>query len=74
MEQIRLGGTYDGYYTGGFADNSYFDTSHNLYEKDGGWGGSTLLGVMNAGVNTLNHLGHGNIPMPCIFIHPISGV
>jgi hypothetical protein len=62
MEQVRLGGTYDGYETQGFENGTYrnvFDTSENLYDQDAAWSKSTLLDHMNAGVHVFNHLGHG---------------
>ena len=60
LEQIRLGGVYDGYYTSGFAADNWFDTSGNLYESDGySWSWSDAAAVINSGVNTINHLGEG---------------
>ncbi len=65
MEQIRLGGTYDGYFTYGFENHTQpdfydFDTSANLYDADGSWPKSELIGLMNEGVHLFNHLGHAN--------------
>ena len=65
MEQIRLGGSYDGYFTYGFANheqaNFYdFDTSVNLYDKEGTWSKSALINLMNNGKHLFNHLGHAN--------------
>jgi len=61
MEQIREGGTYDGYSTIGFENSVYsndFDTGYNLYEQDGNWSKQTLIDRINSGVHVLNHLGH----------------
>jgi hypothetical protein len=65
MEQIRLGGSYDGYFTYGFENHIQpafydFDTSANLYDADGQWPKSSLINLMNSGVHILNHLGHAN--------------
>ena len=75
MEQIRLGGDYDGYFTYGFENHPQtgfieFITTGclegdvycwPLYDIEGSWSGSTLLGLMNGGVHLFNHLGHANI-------------
>ena len=65
MEQVRLGGSYDGYFTYGFANHEQtnffdFDTSVNLYDKDGTWSKSALINLMNNGKHLFNHLGHAN--------------
>ena len=65
MEQIRLGGDYDGYFTTGFANHAQsdfrpFDTSANLYDQDADWPASELVGLMNGGTHVFNHLGHAN--------------
>ncbi len=65
MEQIRLGGTYDGYFTYGFENHTRpdfydFDTSTNLYDADGTWSKSALIGLMNGGAHVFNHLGHAS--------------
>lgn len=65
MEQIRLGGDYDGYFTYGFENHTQpdfydFDTSVNLYDADGSWPKSELISLMNAGTHVFNHLGHAN--------------
>lgn len=74
-EQIRLGGTYDGYYTCGFEDHnqpSFIDFNTigclpdastccwPLYDKDATWPKSKLICLMNGGVHVFNHLGHAN--------------
>lgn len=63
MEQIRLGGDYDGYFTYGFENHPQpdfydFDTSTNLYDADGTWPKSDLINLMNEGGHLFNHLGH----------------
>jgi len=63
MEQIRLGGDYDGYFTNGFENHNQlnfydFDTSTNLYDADGTWSKSELIDLMNEGKHIFNHLGH----------------
>jgi hypothetical protein len=66
MEQIRLGGSYDGYFTMGFENHSRpdfydFDTATNLYDASGyDWPKSDLLALMNRGTHVFNHLGHAN--------------
>ncbi len=63
MEQIRLGGTYDGYTTLGFADSNFadqYDLDVNLYDFDATWPASSLLSLMNEGSHLFNHLGHAN--------------
>jgi hypothetical protein len=66
MEQIRLGGTYDGYFTYGFENHTRpdfydFNTSTNLYDAPGyDWPKSELIGLMNQGVHIFNHLGHAD--------------
>ena len=65
MEQIRLGGYYDSYFTYGFENHLNeifidFDTSTNLYDKDSIWPKETLIDLMNAGTHVFNHLGHAN--------------
>ncbi len=74
-EQIRLGGTYDGYSTCGFEDHNqinFFDFNTvdclpdattccwPLYDKDRTWNISDLLCLMNGGIHAFNHLGHTN--------------
>ena len=65
MEQIRLGGEYDEYYTFGFEHHNYpdyrdFNTSHTLYDADATWHKSELIEYMNQGVHIINHLGHAS--------------
>ncbi|MGA2091921.1 MAG: C25 family cysteine peptidase [Sedimentisphaerales bacterium] len=66
MEQVRLGGSYDGYFTYGFENNIQpdfydFNTSTNLYDSNTyDWPKSELINLMNSGVNILNHIGHSN--------------
>ena len=75
MEQIRLGGEYDGYFTYGFENHTHTDfVDFNtvgcipdnpsfcwpLYDKDGSWPKSELIDLMNGGIHIFNHLGHAN--------------
>jgi len=65
MEQIRLGGDYDDYFTYGFENHPQpdfydFNTSTNLYDADGTWPKSELINLMNEGEHVFNHLGHAN--------------
>jgi len=74
MEQIRLGGDYDGYFTYGFENHtqtSFFDFNTlgcldspgdcwPLYDKDYDWPKSDLIDLMNGGIHLFNHLGHAN--------------
>jgi hypothetical protein len=63
LEQIRKGGSYDGYATTGFRNSLYsnaFDTSVNLYDDQATWSGDTLIALLNSGVNAVDHLGHAN--------------
>lgn len=64
MEQIRLGGTCDGYTTAGFASCGGM-TVKTLYEDEGDWdsanGKDIIIGKINAdNIGYLNHLGHSN--------------
>jgi len=72
MEQIRLGGDYDGYFTYGFENHpqtgliDFLTTGclegdvycWPLYDIEGSWSKSTLMNLMNGGVHLFNHLGH----------------
>ncbi len=75
MEQIRLGGEYDGYFTCGFENHGQsgfieFETvgclpedpcsCWPLYDADNNWPKSDLLSLMNGGTHVFNHLGHAN--------------
>ncbi len=75
MEQIRLGGDYDGYFTCGFENHlqTHFIDFNTvgclpgspsccwpLYDKDSTWEISKLLDLMNGGIHIFNHLGHAN--------------
>ncbi len=66
MEQVRCGGTYDGYFTAGFTNHAQegllaFDTSTNLYDADGIWTTSDGLALMNGGTHAITHLGHSGV-------------
>lgn len=63
MEEIRLGGEYDGYFTYGFenhvrADLVDLNVDTNFYAQDGLWGKFDIADKINEGVHLLNHLGH----------------
>ncbi len=75
LEQIRLGGDYDGYFTYGFENHVqplFFDFitigcmpgspafCWPLYDKDYIWLESDLINLMNSGVHVFNHLGHAS--------------
>jgi hypothetical protein len=76
MEQIRTGGTFDGYTTCGFEDCNQpdfidFNTEGcmpddptccwPLYDAPGyDWPASQLTCLMNGGIHIINHLGHAN--------------
>ena len=60
MEEIRLGSSAHGYTTAGFVDNSWFESSDTLYDMDGSWSSSTLIGRINSGIALTNHLGHAS--------------
>jgi len=63
-DEIAQGSSDHGYVTTGFEDSRYshrFDVE-TLYDKDypgNEWPSSAIIGVINAGVHALNHLGHG---------------
>ena len=71
MEQIRLGGDYNGYFTRGFENQEIasfrrFNTSRNLYDTAQGWPDSEwkpadLIGLFETGTHVFNHLGHAGI-------------
>ena len=75
MEQIRLGGEYDGYFTYGFENHpqpDFFDFNTvgclpeepeccwPLYDKDYDWPKGDLIDLMDGGVHIFNHLGHAS--------------
>ncbi|MDA3800466.1 MAG: C25 family cysteine peptidase, partial [Kiritimatiellae bacterium] len=63
MEQIRTGGTFDGYTTKGFEDSAFasqYDLDVNLYDEDATWPASSLMTLMNNGSHLFNHLGHAS--------------
>jgi len=74
MEQIRTGGTFDGYFTYGFENHiqpDFIDFNTQgclpagdcwpLYDAEGyDWPKQKLLSLMNGGVHCFNHLGHAN--------------
>lgn len=57
-DQIADGGTYDGYYTEGIADN--FSINY-FYERDINWNKYDIFDEFSiSGINLLNHLGHSS--------------
>ena len=75
LEQIRLGGYYDGYFTYGFENHpqpNFWDFNTvdclpenpsccwPLYDKDYDWPEDDLICLMNGGIHIFNHLGHAN--------------
>lgn len=56
-DQIKNGGTYDGYTTTGFPGSFTIQTQ---YERDGSWSWTDLRDKMNAGTNIINHHGHSS--------------
>ena len=60
MEEIRFGSSAAGYVTEGFSSSPVF-TVDTLYDYDGTWPASAVLGAINAGdYGIINHLGHAN--------------
>ncbi|VGO12446.1 hypothetical protein PDESU_00999 [Pontiella desulfatans] len=65
LEQVRLGGEYDGFFTRSFANHTRgdlpeLDTSVNLYDADSTWSKTDLADLVNGGIHVLNGLGHAN--------------
>lgn len=57
-DQILNGGMYDGYSTIGFFPQ--MPNTGTLYDRDGTWSKTTLINMMENGLNIVNHLGHCN--------------
>ena len=81
MEQIRQGGSFDGYATYGFtncpwSDYRPFDTRTTLYDRsDYRWSKSALLEQMNRGVHVFNHLGHANVTIDMkLYVPDLAGL
>jgi len=56
MEEVRLGGTYNGVTCEGYAD---FFTVDTLYAADGSWTKTDIIDKINSDTyNMINHLGH----------------
>jgi len=68
MEEIRVGSPAHGYTTDGLAENSWFEASDTLYDMDGTWSASTLIGKINSGIAITNHLGHASSTY-CMKLH-----
>ena len=58
MEEIRLGGEYNGYTTCGIPEDINVTT---LYDAISIWYPSTLLNELNGGKNLIGHLGHSGV-------------
>jgi hypothetical protein len=56
-DQIKDGSTAHGYTTVGFPATMNTGT---LYDRDGTWSKTTLINMMETGLNIVNHLGHCN--------------
>jgi hypothetical protein len=56
-DEIRFGSNAHGYVTAGFPSTMHVRT---LYDLDGAWNASSLISLMENGVNIVNHLGHCN--------------
>ncbi len=54
-DEILYGSSNHGYTTVGFPEHMNVDT---LYDREGTWSASTLIAMMNNGLNIINHLGH----------------
>ncbi len=54
-DEILFGASTWGYTTEGFPDHM---NVHTLYDREGTWSSSTLINMMNNGLNIINHLGH----------------
>jgi len=60
-EQIRLGGTYDGYTTAGLANIGVVSQlQYASAYPDSTWPVQDLIDKMNSGATYINHVGHGN--------------
>ncbi|MCL2510526.1 MAG: C25 family cysteine peptidase [Bacteroidales bacterium] len=57
-EQIRIGGSYNGYTTVGIPNNY---TVNTLYDKNGYWNKNTLINHFKNGIHLVNHLGHSYV-------------
>jgi hypothetical protein len=65
LEQNRLGGTYDGFFTRSFGNHTRgdvpeLDISNNLYDADSTWSKTDFANLVNSGVHIVNGLGHAN--------------
>ncbi len=56
--EIKNGSSANGYTTVGFPGTMNVDT---LYDMDATWSKSTLINMMENGINIVNHLGHCNV-------------
>ena len=63
LDEILFGSEAHGYATVGFAGEPFFNV-HTLYDRDWpgrDWPASEILGVINANVHIVNHLGPGGV-------------
>jgi len=58
LDEIKDGSGSSGYDTKGFTDDYRRST---LYERDGQWDKSELMGIIDDNVHIINHLGHANV-------------
>jgi len=57
-DEILYGGTYNGYSTVGFFPGTM--NTGTLYDRTSTWSKTTLINMMESGLNIVNHLGHCN--------------
>ena len=57
LDELKDGSDAHGYTTVGIPTEEF--TISTLYERDGSWGKSDLVNLINNGLHFLNHLGHG---------------
>lgn len=60
LDEIITGSCNHGYCTEGF-DSEPFFTTETLYDRDGTWSKSDIIGLINSNVHIINHLGHANV-------------
>jgi len=69
-DEILFGASTHGYTTVGFPLSMNIST---LYDRNGTWSASTLINIMNNGMNIINHLGHCNTDYMMKFYIPDIG-
>ena len=60
LDEIIAGSCNHGYCTEGFDSEPFFNTD-TLYDRDGTWPKSDIIGLINSNVHIINHLGHANV-------------